>query len=123
MNFNYLIENGTYSRDMLTEEQRNFIQGMEYALEQVECCVSNYYEEYAKESILDKMKREIVEEALDEIKDYVKHSVSETIVVLADHNEEKAEKSEEYNVGNAIEDTEREMFNRVAQKEAEKSED
>lgn len=120
MNCNYLVANGTYSRDMLTKEQRNFIEGMEYALQEVETCINSYYNEDDVENTLDKIKREIARAALFDIKDYIKNSVNEVIVALVDRNEEEAEKSEEYNVGNVIEDIEREMFNRVAQKEAEK---
>ena len=87
MDFNFLVENGFYKKEMLTEEQKTYISGMEYALLEVETCVMNNYNEEDEETTLDKIKREIVIEALEEIKDYVKGSINAAIVIYADNNE------------------------------------
>ncbi len=88
MNFRRLIENGSYNKDMLTPEQKQFVNGMEQSIEEMECCIANLYEKEENESTLEKIRRELAEEVLKNIKDWMGEKICEMIVRLAYENEE-----------------------------------
>ena len=88
MNFRRLIENGSYSKDLLTPEQKQFVNGMEQSIEEMECCIANLYEKKENESILEKIRRELAEEVLKNITDWMEDKICEMIVCLADGSEE-----------------------------------
>ena len=84
MDYRRMIENGTYNEEMLNKEQKQFVNGMRKALEDVECCVDNIEDDM--DTVLGNLVNEIREETLREIKTWVEGSIAEAIVCLADGN-------------------------------------
>lgn len=84
MDFRRLVENRTYRKEDLTEEQQAFIAGMEYALETLDCCVENIT--LCDDKIKDKILNEIVREAAEDIKEWIYSEICTRIVIMNDEN-------------------------------------
>ena len=84
MDFRRLVEDRTYRKEDLTEEQQAFISGMEYALEALDCCVEHIT--FCDDKITDKILNEIVREAAEDIKEWIYSEICTRIVIMNDEN-------------------------------------
>ena len=86
MNFNRLIEEGTYKKSDLSSEGQKFVSGMELALDEVDSFISNRIEgfEDSDSNTLGKIKREIATAAMDGFKLWLQSKINETIVIISD---------------------------------------
>lgn len=86
MNFLHLANNcAEYGKDKLTAEDAKYISGMEYVRDEVlDDYLMNNHPEDADETILERVKREIAEEVVSNLKDYISVSIAEAQVSLID---------------------------------------
>lgn len=97
MDFVYLVNSGRYSTDDIKSARaRGFIEGMEFVLHtDVENFLANYFitTDPDELSTLDRIQYDIVEEAIEELKDIIQGSICESIVIFCD-DEAEAEAEE-----------------------------
>ena len=85
MNAIELVESGKYTKKDLKQRQRDYIDGMETALETIKNREFDFLETEGP-SILDKIQNEIALDVIGLIADYVYADICETIVCFADGN-------------------------------------
>lgn len=87
MDFKYLIEKGTYSKDNLKPKQKAFISGLEQAKETVESYKYNidcYFD--CDIPVIKQMLKEVAEKVIEDLADYLDAEIAQHIVVMEDEN-------------------------------------
>ena len=87
MDFKYLIEKGTYSKDNLKPKQKAFISGLEQAKETVESYKYNidcYFD--CDIPVIKQMLEEVAEKVIEDFADYLDAEIAQHIVVMEDEN-------------------------------------
>ena len=85
MDYTYIVEtNEAYNEKNLKEKDKKFIEGMRYVLSNVvDFFLDNYIRKDSK-SLCDKLKYEIVSEAIEELEDYIDAEICASIVSIID---------------------------------------
>lgn len=86
MDFKYLVESGKYKKDDLTETQKEYIFGLEQAIEEVDCCVANVFDSDEDDPLYERALDSIRIEAAEEIKKWIQCRIYEEIVAFGDEN-------------------------------------
>jgi hypothetical protein len=96
MNATYLVESGQYKKSDLSEKSREFINGMEYALDVADNFLNNAIEDERDDicPTITNLRNEYTTAVIESFKDWLSHEVNEMIVELADE-----EATEEENEG------------------------
>ena len=90
MDYVRLVENGTYKKEELNEANKNFIDGMEFVLNELKEGFfndSDFLDDFSP--TIAKMKQEIAGKAVEEIKDWIYITICETIVCAIDNQLEE----------------------------------
>jgi len=84
--FTHLVDTGKYSKDMLSNGQRERIEGMEEAEELIDSFESFFidYFDLSEEVVLDKIRLDCMEETMGAFRDYLHSEICERIVTLVD---------------------------------------
>lgn len=88
MNFTYLVESGKYTKDMLNEKQKAFIDGMETAIEDIDLYESNIFCD-DEDPLYEQVMTSIKEETAKEIKACLESTKNTYIVTFADDNADR----------------------------------
>lgn len=84
MNFSKLIEDGIYTEENLNAEEKAFVKGLRQAFEVIDSVSYDYDDDG---SVLGKLKSEIVEEFIEELKASLECEIDEFIVCIQDERE------------------------------------
>lgn len=92
MDFRHIIEtNEAYNEKNLTEKDKAFIAGIRWVKDKIiDTFTANYEvtEEKDEMTTLDKIKKEIAEETLEELKTWIDYDIDELIVTTIDSYED-----------------------------------
>lgn len=90
MDFKYLVESGTYSKDMLTQHQQAYLEGIEYVKDGV---IDEFFSNLdiftsmgEFPPTIGKIFQEINEQTLENLKQYIYIKICEYIVACGDEN-------------------------------------
>lgn len=81
-----LVRSGKYSKEDLTETQLFFIEGIEYAMEQIENLKASEFTANDEDTLLDKTLAELRTDAADQALAWLEASRCEMIVTMEDGN-------------------------------------
>lgn len=84
MNYVKLVEDGTYKKEDLNEVNRAFINGMEALREALDSFFEESDFDCEFSPTLAKIQKEIADKVIEEIKEYIKIAICESIVVWGD---------------------------------------
>ena len=86
--FTQLVDTGKYSKEMLSDDQRKRIEGMENVEELIDSFESFFIEYFdlSEDVVLDKIRLDCLEETMEAFREYLHSNICERIVTLADQN-------------------------------------
>ena len=92
MDFVHLVESGRYDPKELEPEGWQFCNGIKYAIEDVDCAISDY-QDCEDTPLHERLVNSVVQEAAEHIKDYLYSSYCESVVSLLEEQcaEEEAQ--------------------------------
>lgn len=72
-----------YSKEELNEKDKEYVNGMEHIQNQIDNIVLNYA--LCEDSLIDRLKAEVIADFVEHLKAYVQSEVDEVIVALLDN--------------------------------------
>lgn len=93
MDFKYLVESGKYTTEGFTDDQKAYLNGFDYAAEEIETAAANRFETFEDSTMIEKAVAEVQRNAAKEIADWLYHTKCEIIVSFCEENMMKGEES------------------------------
>ena len=95
MDYRKLIADGEYKKEDLNEVNRAFVEGIEYVVQELDCFYLPEETEDDFSNTLTNIKREIIEKAVEEIKEYIEVVAAEMTVEMLDGQEDEKNANKE----------------------------
>lgn len=76
-----------YTKEELKREEKIYVMGMEHLRDEIDTIAANF--DLDEDSIIDKIKGEVVEEFVEHLKNYVQSEIDSVIISAIDNHEEE----------------------------------